>query len=187
MPSTPKAASGSTSGLATVFAAAGRAVRLALGLLLIAMVLLNVANALSRYLLGQAITGSDELLVFGMVWLVFLGAAFVTADRRHLCFDVVSRALPRRARGLLQVAGDLIVILLLGFVALQSLDVVERLAALGQRSMAAAVPTYVPHSAILVGFGLSVLVLFAPLMGAAVKALRGTGDGQEGPGHRGGQ
>lgn len=187
MPSTSKSATGSSRGLAVVFAVAGRWVRVALGLLLIAMVLLNVANALSRYLLGRAIAGSDELLVFGMVWLVFLGAAFVTADRRHLGFDVVSRALPLRARGALRVAGDLIVIVLLGFVALQSLDVVERLAALGQRSMAAAVPTYIPHAAILVGFTLSVLVLLAPLLADSVTVLRGAGHGQEDPGHRGGQ
>lgn len=182
-----KAASASKRGPAAAFASAGRAVRLALGLLLIAMVLLNVANALSRYLLGQAIAGSDELLVFGMVWLVFLGAAFVTADRRHLCFDVVSLGLPRRARGLLRIASDLLVILLLGFVAWQSLDVVERLAALGQRSMAAALPTYIPHSAILVGFALSVLVLIVPLAGAAVAALRGAGNGRERPGRWGGR
>lgn len=153
-------------------ALAGRWARMSLGLLLIAMVLLNVANALSRYLLGQAIEGSDEMLVFGMVWVVFLGAAFVTADRRHLCFDVVSRSLPPRIRYLVQYAGDLITILLLGFVVLQSLDVVGRLATLGQRSMAAAIPTYIPHSAILVGFGLSALILLAAFLRDAAATLR---------------
>lgn len=143
---------------------AGHWARRALGLLLIAMVFLNVANALSRYALGQAIEGSDELLVFGMVWVVFLGTAFVTLDRRHLSFDVVSQALPPRLRGFVRVASDLIVILLLGFVALQSFEVVGRLAALGQRSMAAAIPTYIPHSAIFVGLGLSALILLFALL-----------------------
>ncbi len=161
MPETPHR---SSRFLAVPAALVGRWARRALGVLLIAMVFLNVANALSRYVLGQAIEGSDELLVFGMVWVVFLGGAFVTFDRRHLSFDMISRALRPGLRGFVRVAGDLIMIVLLGFVALQSFEVVGRLAALGQRSMAAAIPTYIPHSAILVGFGLSALVLLFALL-----------------------
>jgi TRAP-type C4-dicarboxylate transport system permease small subunit len=178
----PRPIHGSRHGPAALVALAGRWARMALGLLLIAMVLLNVANALSRYLLGQAIEGSDELLVFGMVWVVFVGSAFATADRRHLSFDVVSRSLPPRAGRLVQLSGTLITILVLGFVVIQSLDVVVRLAALGQRSMAAAIPTYIPHSAILVGFGLSALILLAELLRGVAAALRNVPSTQgEGP------
>jgi len=178
----PRPIHGSRHGPAALVALAGRWARMALGLLLIAMVLLNVANALSRYLLGQAIEGSDELLVFGMVWVVFVGSAFATADRRHLSFDVVSRSLPPRVGRLVQLSGTLITILVLGFVVIQSLDVVVRLAALGQRSMAAAIPTYIPHSAILVGFGLSALILLAELLRGVAAALRNVPSTQgEGP------
>lgn len=171
-PQSSTAAPGSLAqGLAALVTFAARTVRTLMGLLVLAMVLLNVANALARYLLGQAIAGSDELLVFGMVWLVFLGCAFVTADRRQLSFDVVLQRLPGRARVLVQLAGDVITVVLLGFVALQSLQVVERLWTLNQWSMAAAVPTYVPHSAILVGFGLTLLVLMAAIARGAA-ALR---------------
>lgn len=174
----PSPQSGLNRTIAAAAAVVGLWARRALGILLIAMVLLNVANALSRYVLGQAIEGSDELLVFGMVWVVFLGAVFVTLDRRHLSFDVVSQALPPRLRAVVGVAGDLIMILLLGFVALQSLDVVGRLASLGQRSMAAAIPTFIPHSAILLGFGLSALILLValPKRGAALWAAPGSNE-----------
>ena len=164
MPPMPSTLSGATRPLAVLATLAGRVARVALGLLLLAMVLLNVANAVSRYLLGQAIEGSDELLVFGMVWVVFLGAVFVTADRRHLSFDVLGKFLPPRLHSLIRVAGDLLMIVLLGFVALQSLDVVDRLAALNQRSMAAGIPTFIPHSAILIGFGLSALALLVQFL-----------------------
>ncbi|MGF1608349.1 MAG: TRAP transporter small permease [Kiloniellales bacterium] len=180
-------ASGLVQGSASLAGFVVRAVRVLLGLLLLAMVLLNVANALARYLLGQAIGGSDELLVFGMVWLVFLGCAFVTADRRQLSFDVLQQRLPDRARALVRLAGDLVAAGLLGFVALQSLQVVERLWTLNQWSMAAAVPTYVPHSAILIGFGLTLLVLLAAIVKGTATALRlssrdssvGTSGGQD--------
>lgn len=169
---TPRAATGPVQTVAVLTTFVVRAVRLVLGLLLLAMVLLNVVNALSRYLLGQAIAGSDELLVFGMVWLVFLGIAFVTADRRQLSFDVIRQRLPDRAQAIVQLVGDLITVGLLGFVTLQSLQVVERLARLDQWSMAAAVPTYVPHSAILVGLGLTVLILLAAIVKGAAASVR---------------
>jgi TRAP-type C4-dicarboxylate transport system permease small subunit len=170
----PARETGLVQGAALAAGFVARAVRMLLGLLLLAMVLLNVANALARYLLGQAIAGSDELLVFGMVWLVFLGTAFVTADRRQLSFDVILQRLPRRARAVVRLAGDLIAVGLLGFVTLQSYQVVERLWTLGQWSMSATVPTYVPHSAILVGFGLTLLVLLAAIVkGATAMATAG--------------
>lgn len=78
----------------------GATFRKLLGLLLIAMVLLNVANAAGRYLFGSSIEGSDELLVFAMVWLVFLGAVLATARRGHLGFDVLERLLPPGPRRL---------------------------------------------------------------------------------------
>ena len=59
--------------------AVGRSVRVAsrlLGLVLLAMVALNVANAAGRHVLQRSILGADEILVFAMAWLVFgLGAA----------------------------------------------------------------------------------------------------------------
>lgn len=173
----PPTASPLVQRLSAPFRPLARALRVLLGLLLLAMVLLNVVNALSRYLLGQAIAGSDELLVFGMVWLVFLGAAFVTAERRQLAFDVLVRRLPLRAGAVVRLCGDLVAIGLLGFVTLQSWRVVERLAALDQRSMAAEIPTYVPHAAILFGFGLTVLILLLSLLETSATALRGTRPG----------
>ena len=41
-----------------------RAVRVLLGLLLLGMVALNVANAICRYVFGIVLIGADEVLVF---------------------------------------------------------------------------------------------------------------------------
>ena len=66
------------------------------------MVALNVVNAVCRYVFGIVLTGADEVLVFGMIWMVMLGMILVTADRRHIALDfLVTRAGPRqRARAL---------------------------------------------------------------------------------------
>lgn len=137
--------------------AAASIFRKLLGALLIAMVLLNVANAAGRYLFGKAIEGSDELLVFAMVWLVFLGAVLVTARQGHLGFDVVERLLPGGARRLLHVARHLAIAVLSGYVALQSWAVLQKLARVGQSSMALGLPMVIPHAAVLVSFLLILL------------------------------
>ena len=82
----------------------GQAARVLLGLILLAMVLLNVVNAFSRYALSYVVIGIDELLVFAMIWMVMVGMLLVTADRSHIALEIVRKregqrtfeVLPRR-------------------------------------------------------------------------------------------
>jgi TRAP-type C4-dicarboxylate transport system permease small subunit len=66
----------------------------------------------------------------------------------------------------LRLAGAALLVLVLGFVALQSADFIDTISMIGMTSMAGGIPMWVPHLAIPVGFGLmivaTVLRLFAP-------------------------
>lgn len=134
-------------------------VKKALGLLLLAMVLLNVANAAGRYIFQVAIPGSDEVLVFAMVWLVFLGASLVYIDSAHLNFGLLATRLPSPWRGLLERLIALSTALLCGYLTYQSWQVLGTLARVGQKSMASEIPMVVPHAA--VPLSLSVITLAA--------------------------
>jgi len=125
---------------------------------MLAMVGLNVVNVAARRLFGSAIPEADELMVFSMVWLVFLGIILVTADDRHLGFDLVSRTLTGRRRAVHGIATDLVIAVLAGYVAVQSYDVVGKLVRFDQRSMAAGLPMAVPHLAVLIGLAGTALV-----------------------------
>ena len=73
------------------------AVRVFLGLLLLGMVALNVANAICRTCSAMVLTGADEVLVFSMIWMVMVGMILATVDRRHIALDfLVTRAGPRQ-------------------------------------------------------------------------------------------
>ncbi|HMB76019.1 MAG TPA: TRAP transporter small permease [Kiloniellaceae bacterium] len=134
-------------------------VRKALGLLLLAMVLLNVANAAGRYLFRFAIPGSDEILVFAMVWLVFLAACVVFIERGHLNFGLLATRLPAAWQGPLQRIVALTTAVLCGFLAYQSWQVLTTLARVGQKSMASEIPMVVPHAAVPLSLG--IIALFA--------------------------
>lgn len=138
--------------------------RVLLGVLILAMVLLNVASSAGRYLFGRSIPGSDELLIFAMVWLVFMGAVFITKDRGHLGFDLLRKAAPPRLAALLAMATDFVIMLIAGYVAYQSWQVVGKFAQIGQSSMALGIPMTIPHAAILLGFVLIVLVTLMALL-----------------------
>ena len=76
---------------------AGTIARTLLGLVLLAMVVLNVINAAGRYALGAVFIGSDELLVFAMIFMVMIGMLIVTAERGHIALDFLAHR-PVRAQ-----------------------------------------------------------------------------------------
>ena len=59
-----------------------RVIELALAVAFILAVLLNFTNVVGRYLFGISLLGSDEVQVFIMVGMTFLGAAVVTRRNR---------------------------------------------------------------------------------------------------------
>ncbi|WP_112322929.1 TRAP transporter small permease [Oceanibium sediminis] len=139
----------------------------ALGLGLILLVLVNVANAVGRYSGWYAMTGADEVLVYGMIWIVMLGAILAARERSHLSINLLQQALSVRGGQALQLLIDLVTLFSATFIAYHSLNFIERIAMIGQTSMALRIPMVVPHSAIFVGFAgiafVTALLLLADL------------------------
>ena len=131
------------------------ALRTGIGILLILMVGLNGVNAFGRFVLKETIVGADEILVFSMIWLVFLGAAVAAWHRKHLSIDLFRPRLPKSWQRALLVTHSLLLAAVCAYIAMQSLDVISQLGRIDQRSMAARIPMTVPHAAIAVGLGLA--------------------------------
>jgi TRAP-type C4-dicarboxylate transport system permease small subunit len=135
-----------------------------LGLGLILMVVLNVANAVGRYGGLPTLTGADELLVFGMIWIVMVGAILATRDRTHLSIDLVPQRLSQGPRALLLAATGAVTAVVCAFIAFHSLTFVERIAAIGQTSMGLGIPMVIPHLAVFAGFaGIAVVAAILAL------------------------
>ena len=125
-----------------------------LGLALIIAVLYNFVNVVGRYLFGQTFISADEVQIYIMVYIAFLGAAVATWRRMHLRMDVLVQKLPRLVRATLGALETLLVVVLAGFVIYVSSGYVRQMAGLDARSQNAGIPMWIPHSAILIGFGL---------------------------------
>ena len=93
-----------------------RVIEVMLALAFIFAVLLNFANVVGRYLLGLSLLGADEVQIFIMVAMTFLGAAVVTRRNLHLRMDVLVRFLPAPVRMALRIAEQMLLAALAGFV-----------------------------------------------------------------------
>lgn len=131
-----------------------------LGIIFIGVVLLNFASAASRYVAGRPIIGADEVQVYAMVWLVFLGAAMAAMRRAHLRMDVLTMNLRPVAAWWRTLAEMLLVLLSCGTMVWVSLQFTLQIHGMDQRSDAAEIPMWIPHLSVAVGFaGLALCAL----------------------------
>ena len=135
-----------------------RALELLLALAFIVAVLLNFANVVGRYLLGWTILGADEVQIFIMVGMTFLGAVVVTWREQHLRMDVLARLCPAPVQAALRWADLVLMIVLCGFAFYESTIYATQMFRLGRLSDTADVPMWIPHGAVAIGFGLITLI-----------------------------
>ena len=164
---------------ARVSGSCSRGIRRLLGLVLIGMVVLNVVNAVGRHAFGAVFIGADEVLVFSMIWVVMIGMLLITVERSHITLDFVRTRVRPRARIVLAIVQHALMAAACAYAALQSLAYVERVAALGQTSMALGMPMAIPHAALIVGLGgtsvIAVVLVGRDLVELARQRRAGTG------------
>jgi TRAP-type C4-dicarboxylate transport system permease small subunit len=135
-----------------------RAIELALAVAFIMAIVLNFTNVVGRYLFGVSFLASDEVQVFVMVGMTFLGAAVVTRRHEHLRMDVLVQFMPGPVRLGLRMAEQILLIVLAGFVLSQSYFYATQMLRIGRTSDMAGVPMWIPHGTVALGFALILLV-----------------------------
>lgn len=125
-----------------------------LALMFIAAVAMSFANAVGRYVWGTTFRGADELQVYIMVAITFVGAGIVAWQNRHLRLDVLIGVAPRRVRKLVGLAETALALVICGFMIKLSFAYVQRLYGFGMTSDTAGLPLWIPHSTLVIGFSL---------------------------------
>lgn len=86
---------------------------IAIAFSLAAMSILVFGNVVLRYVFNSGITWSEEMSRYFFVWLVFLGAIAALKDRMHLGVDIVVNLLPEKAKKVVFLISNGIVLYLL--------------------------------------------------------------------------
>jgi len=136
-----------------------RVIELMLAIAFILAVALNFINVVGRYLIGVSLLGSDEVQIFIMVGMTFLGAAVVTRRNLHLRMDVLVRYLPKTVQLLLRIVEQVLLLTLAGFVLTQSFLYARQMLRIGRTSDMAGVPMWIPHGTVALGFALILIVV----------------------------
>lgn len=144
---------------------ATRAIEVLLALALIGAVVLNFVNVVGRYGFGTGFYAADELQTYIMVYIAFLGAAVASWRGLHLRMDVLARRLPTGMRRILSGAELVLVVILGGLVTWVAWQYVGQMYSLGARSQTAQIPMWIPHTALMLGFGLMVLLTVLRALG----------------------
>lgn len=106
-----------------------------------------------RYVLNMSLIWSDELSRYLLIAMAFTGCATGVRKRNHIRIDVIDYLLGERARRLLWLLTDAVVLFYLVYIAVQSIEILRIFAR--RPSTAMGVPMSIPYSVITVGFGLA--------------------------------
>jgi TRAP-type C4-dicarboxylate transport system permease small subunit len=141
-----------------------RGIERCLAVALIGAVLLSFVNAIGRYGFDWALAWGDEVQVYVMIWMAFLGAAVVSWREMHLRMDILFHRFPRPVRLLVQSAELASLAALCGFVFYQSAHYAKQMFLLGRLSDVARIPMWLPNSGVALGFGLMALIALVRLV-----------------------
>ena len=129
-----------------------------LAIAFMAAVALSFVNVVGRYLLGVTVTWADEVQIYIMIWMAFLGAVVVSWRRMHLRMDLLFKMLPARLRQFVSLLELASMIVLAGVVLFLSGQYTYNMFTLNRLSDVAQLPMWIPHSGVALGFGLILLI-----------------------------
>jgi C4-dicarboxylate transporter DctQ subunit len=126
--------------------------RLIIGALMLFALVIEVANVVARYVLRAPFIWAEEILVFVMIWIIFIGIILVSGNQAHLKMDLVAAAFPDRFSRPIALAGELVTFVVCVIMAYASSQVLITLGSYGQRSVVAEIPMVIPHVAVPLSF-----------------------------------
>jgi TRAP-type C4-dicarboxylate transport system permease small subunit len=127
-------------------------------LLLAAVVLINVAQVVFRYLVGAPLGWTEEVMRYSVVWLTFLASTAALYRGEHMVIDVLGNILPPVARRVVYILALLAIVTFCWILIWEGFPLAWRNAA--QTSPSARIPMIVPYVSVAVG---SVLMLIQAL------------------------
>lgn len=125
---------------------------------------INFVNIVGRYFFHAPIIWAEEVMQFLMIAGVFLGAPMVTLKRAHISMDMVLMIFPEHMRMILDVVGQLALMVVCCTVIWLGLPVVMQFIEFDQLTDAAAIPVAIPQSVIPIGLFLMVVAVLIRLL-----------------------
>jgi TRAP-type C4-dicarboxylate transport system permease small subunit len=135
-----------------------------LAFVMICLVLISCTNIFLRYVLEINWLAADEVQVFIMIGLTFLGAIVVSAEEGQLRLNLLDQLDAPRLKWLLRVIEAAVTAVVCGFVAYHSWSFLSRVLSMGQRGGSSGIPMWIPHSVVTICFVMLSLIAVVKLL-----------------------
>lgn len=123
-------------------------------ILMAAAVIIVSAQIITRFILKTPLPWSEEVARYIFIWLVWVGAAFATKERKHIRIDVVVNKLPQIGQKACTIISTIIWIGFTIFMVYISFIMTSSVMSGGQTGTGSGIPMWIPYSAIPVGMAL---------------------------------
>ena len=123
-------------------------------ILMSAATLIVAAQVFTRFVTKTPLPWSEELARYMFLWLVWLGSAYATKERRHIRIDVLVNRLPQIGQKACTIITTIIWIIFVIFMVYISFILTSSVAAGGQTGTGSGLPMWIPYSSIPVGMAL---------------------------------
>ncbi|ANU27048.1 hypothetical protein I858_008600 [Planococcus versutus] len=123
------------------------------------MVILIFVQVFTRYIMGDALSWTEEASRYLFIWLIFLSIGISFIEKKHISIDIISDRLPKKAQIILQQSIFLILIALSVFLLIGGWDLVEQMQTFKQKSATLQVPMWIVYLSLPIGFLFAILRL----------------------------
>lgn len=99
--------------------------RYLIGFLMLVLVVVTIAQVIARFVFSQPLIWSDELARFILIWMVFIGAAIVSYDDKHLSVELFQEKMSPRVKLITSLIMRMIILLFLAVTIYSSIELVK--------------------------------------------------------------
>lgn len=99
--------------------------RILISVMLLVIVAITILQVIFRFLLDSPFVWSDELGRFLLIWMVFIGAAVVSFDDRHLAVDLIQEKLSPKPKLIINIFIRFLIMIFLVITIYSSIELVQ--------------------------------------------------------------
>lgn len=99
--------------------------RYLIGIFMLVLVTVTIAQVIARFFFGQPFVWSDELARFILIWMVFLGAAIVSYDDTHLSVELFQEKMSPKVKLITSLIMRIIILVFLAVTIYSSIELVK--------------------------------------------------------------
>jgi TRAP-type C4-dicarboxylate transport system permease small subunit len=146
-----------------------RMLRVCVGTLIAALVVIVAMGVIYRYALHRSLYWGTEVPNFILVWIVFLGAVVAFYDNKHIAFTLVGQAIGGRTQKLFEVLTALVILTLLVVLIYFGIGLVGR--TMNSASEALKIPQGYIYACVPISAGLMAIIAVEHLVGAVTRLI----------------